>query len=68
MMLIVTAVAPPFHRAQLRELLLPITEHMRFYTAQIADLTDGEVAFRGNGTKGLLQLNQYAKVIFLNLL
>ncbi len=61
MVLVVAAVAAPFHRAQLRELLLPITEHVRFDTAQITDLTDGEVAFRGNGRKGFLQLNQYTK-------
>ena len=61
MVLVVAAIAAPFHRAQLRELLLPITEHVRFDTAQIAHFTDGEVTFRGNGWKGFLQLNQYAK-------
>ena len=61
MVLVVTAVTTPFHRAQLRKLLLPITEHVRFDTAQITDLTDGEVAFRGNGREGFLQLNQCAK-------
>ena len=61
MVLIIATVAAPFHWAQLRELLLPITEHVRFDAAQIADLTNGEVALRGNGRKGFLQLNQYAK-------
>src|SRR2546425_12736298 len=61
MVLVIAAVATPFHRTQLRELLLPITEHVRFDTAQIADLTDGEVTFCGNGKKRFLQLNQYAK-------
>ena len=61
MVLVVAAIATPLHRAQLRKLLLPITEHMRFDPAQVADLTDGEVAFCGNGGKGILQLNQCAK-------
>ena len=61
MVLVVAAIAAPFHRAQLRELLLPISEHMRFDAAQITDFSDGEVAFRRNGRKGFLQLNQCAK-------
>ena len=60
-MLVVTAIAAPLHRAQLRELLLPITEHVRFYAAQITDLTDGEVALGGNRGEGFLQLNQCGK-------
>ena len=60
-MLVVTAIATPLHRAQLRKLLLPITEHVRFYAAQITDLTNGEVAFCGNRWEGFLQLNQCAK-------
>lgn len=61
-MLVVATVSTPLHRAQLRELLLPITEHVRFDAAQIADFTDGEIAFRRNGKKDFLQLNQCAKV------
>ena len=61
MMLVITPIAPSFHRTQLRELLLPITEHVRFDTAQVANFTNREVAFRGNGWKGFLQLNQCAK-------
>jgi hypothetical protein len=61
MVLVVAAVAASFHRAQLRKLLLPITEHVRFDAAQIADFTDGEVTFRRNGWEGFLQLNQCAK-------
>ena len=61
MVLVVTAITTPFHRAQLRELLLPIAEHMRLDTAQVAHLTNGEVAFGGDGGKGILQLNQCAK-------
>jgi len=56
--LVIAAVPAPFHRAQLGELLLPIPEHMRFYATQIADFTDGEVAFGRNGRKSFLQGNQ----------
>ena len=58
MVLVIPAIATPFHRTQLRELLLPITEHMRFDAAQIADFTDSEIAFCGNGRESFLQLNQ----------
>ena len=58
MVLVIPAIATPLHRTQLRELLLPITEHMRFDTAQITNLTNSEVAFRGNGRERFLQLNQ----------
>ena len=61
MVLVVAAIATPLHGAQLCKLLLPITEHMRFNTAQITHFTDGEIAFCGNGGKGILQLNQCAK-------
>ena len=61
MMLVVAAVAPPLYWAQLRKLLLPITEHVRFDAAQIAHLADGEVAFFGNGRERFLQLDQCAE-------
>ena len=60
MVLIIAAVSATFHRAQLCKLLLPISEHMRFYTAQFADFANGEVAFCRDGRKRILQLNQYA--------
>jgi hypothetical protein len=34
---------------------------MGFDAAQIADFTDGEIAFCGNGWKEILQLNQCGK-------
>src|ERR1700689_3573688 len=46
--LIIAAIAAPLDRLELRELLLPIAQHMRLDPAQIADLTDGEVALAGN--------------------
>src|SRR4051812_41909035 len=52
--LVVAAVAPPLHRPQLRELLLPIPEHVRLDAAQLADLTDGEVALGRNSRKAFL--------------
>ena len=58
--LVIAAVAAPFHRTQLCKLLLPITEHMRLDTAKLAHLTNSEVAFCGNGWEGILQLNQCA--------
>ena len=42
--LVVAAVAPPLHGFELRELLLPIAQHVRLHAAQFAHLTDGEVA------------------------
>ncbi len=42
--LVVTAIAPALDRLQLGEFLLPIAQHVRLDAAQIADLTDGEVA------------------------
>ena len=51
MVLVIATVTAPFHWTQLLELLLPITEHVRFNTAQITNLTNGEVAFRRNGKK-----------------
>ena len=42
--LIVPAVAAALDGLELRELLLPVAQHMRFGTAQVADFADGEVA------------------------
>lgn len=61
--LVIPAIATPFHRAQLSELLLPIPEHMRFDPAQVAYFTDREVALCRNGWKNFLQLNQCTKKI-----
>jgi len=52
--LVVAPVAAPLHRAQLRELLLPVAQHMRFHPTEFADLTDGEVAFDGDGRERLV--------------
>jgi len=48
MILVVPAIAAPLDRPQLRELLFPIAQHMRFHAAQFADFTDREVALRRN--------------------
>ena len=44
MVLVVASVAAPLDRPQLRELLFPVTEYVRFDAAQIAHFTDREVA------------------------
>src|SRR5690606_18412771 len=49
MMLVITAVTPPFQRFQLRELLLPVPQNMRFHATQFADFANGEVALGRNG-------------------
>ena len=46
--LVVTAVAAPLYRFELGEFLLPVAQHVRFDVAQLADLTDGEVALAGD--------------------
>ena len=46
--LVVAAVAAALDRLELREFLLPVAKHVRLHRAQIADLTDGEVAFGGD--------------------
>ena len=51
MVLVIPAIAPTLHGTQLREFLLPITQHMRLDAAQFSDLTDGEVAFGRNDRK-----------------
>src|SRR5205814_1933150 len=45
MVLVVAPVAAALHWLELGELLLPVAQHVRFHAAQLADLTDGEVAF-----------------------
>ena len=46
--LVVAPVAAPLHGLQLREFLLPITQHVRLHAAQLAHFTDGEVALAGD--------------------
>jgi hypothetical protein len=40
--------------AQLRELLLPIAQHMRLYTTQVTHFTNSEIALGGNGRERFL--------------
>jgi hypothetical protein len=47
--LVVAPVAAPLHRLELGELLLPVAQHIRLDAAQLAHLTDGEVALGRNG-------------------
>src|SRR5712691_287259 len=42
--LVIAPVAAPLHRLQLRELLLPVAQHVRLHPAEVADFTDREVA------------------------
>ena len=49
--LIIAAIAAALDGLELRELLLPVTQHVGFDAAQVADLTDGEVALAWNGRK-----------------
>ncbi len=43
--LIIPAVSASLDGVELRKFLFPITQNVRFYRAELADLTDGEVAF-----------------------
>ena len=43
--LIITPVATPFDRLQLRELLFPVTQYVRLHRTQITHLSDSEIAF-----------------------
>ena len=52
--LVVAPVAPTLHRLELGELLLPIAQHVRLDAAQLAHLTDGEVAFGRDGGERFL--------------
>ena len=47
-MLIITPVATTLERFKLRKLLLPISQHVRFDAAQLADFTNGEITLGGN--------------------
>src|SRR4051812_29942130 len=49
MVLVIAPVAPALHWFQLRELLLPIAQDVRLHPAQVAHLTDGEVALGRDG-------------------
>src|SRR5688572_29553954 len=42
--LVIAPVAASLDRLELRELLLPVAQHMRLHPAELADLTDREVA------------------------
>src|SRR5581483_3343423 len=46
--LVIAPVAASLDRLQLRELLFPIAQHMRLHTAQIAHLSNGEIALAGD--------------------
>ena len=41
--LIVAAVATALDRRKLRELLLPVSEHVRFYSTKFGNFTNGEI-------------------------
>jgi hypothetical protein len=59
MALVIAAIAATLHGTQLREFLLPIAQHVRLDAAQLAHLTNGEVALGWNGWKdGFLHENQ----------
>ncbi|MNF05327.1 hypothetical protein D3C80_2050300 [compost metagenome] len=49
MPLIIPPVPTSLDRVELRKLLLPIPQHMRFDRTELADFTDGEVAFARYG-------------------
>src|SRR3954465_3524285 len=49
MVLVVTPIAAALHGLELREFLFPIAQHVRLYAAELAYLTDGEVALRRDG-------------------
>src|SRR3546814_3888587 len=42
-LLVVTAIAAPLHRLELREFLFPVAQYVRLDLAQLADFADGEV-------------------------
>ncbi|MOA11390.1 hypothetical protein D3C78_1313270 [compost metagenome] len=49
--LVVATVAAALDVAQLGKLLLPIAQYMLLDAGQLADFTDGEIAFGRNGRK-----------------
>ena len=63
--LVVAPVAAPLDRPQLRELLLPVTQHMRFDTAQLGDFTDGEVALGWDGGQDVVHALSTGKGVSL---
>jgi hypothetical protein len=52
--LVIPAIAAALDGPELRELLLPISEHMRLDTTKLAHFTDGEIALGGYGREGVL--------------
>jgi hypothetical protein len=54
MVLVITPIAPAFHRTQLGKFLFPVAQYMGFDAAQIPNLTNGEVAFGWNGGESIL--------------
>ena len=46
--LVIASVAASFYRFKLGKFLLPVSQHMRLNATQLADFTNGEVAFAGN--------------------
>ena len=46
--LIVSSVASPLDRLELGEFRLPVAQHMGLDRTELANLTDGEIALRGN--------------------
>jgi len=51
MVLVIAPVAAAFHGLELRKLLFPIAQHVRFDAAQLAHLADGEVTLGRDGWK-----------------
>src|SRR5581483_2868582 len=52
--LVVAAVAAALDGLELRELLLPVAQHVRLHAAQLAHLPDREVALRGDRRQDIL--------------
>ena len=59
--LVIAAVAAALHRLELAEFLLPVAQHIGLDPAQLADLTDREVAFGWNRWQQVLHEDQCAK-------
>jgi hypothetical protein len=51
MALVIAAIASPLHGPELREFLFPVAQYMGFDTAQLAHLTNGEIALGWNRRK-----------------
>src|SRR5215471_15323652 len=52
--LVVPPVPAALHGTKLGEFLLPVAQHVRLHSAQLAHLTDGEVALCGNRGEAIL--------------